>query len=146
MLSKLVKYLQYEQGLIKEMIELAQKQQTALVTFDTASLERITFRQETLSNKLREAEAMRVNLLIQWLKISKQDAMNLRMSTIEKQLKNNEERIAMKALRIKIMALLKKLHTFNNLNRSLANRARNSVRETLSYLTNNGKHVCNVKV
>ena len=145
MIAKLLSFLRHEQDLISRLLKMSEKQQRALIRFDTGELENIAFAQEQVINKLREAENKRIQFLMAWLKIPKQTAMNLKLSSIEKQLKT-DERIAMKALRLKIRALMKKLHTFNNLNRVLANRARNSVRETLSFITNSGNHVCNVKI
>jgi hypothetical protein len=127
------------------MISLAEQQQKALIKFDTAEIEKITSYQEDISRNFKQTEELRIALLMNWLKISRREATNLHLSTLEEYF-HGEELIEIRRMRSDLRTLLSKLNNFNVLNRVLANRARNSVKELLSIFTSGTNHVCNVKV
>lgn len=145
MTSNLFTYLKHEQQLLTEIVLLAEKQQKALIQFDSSLLEEIASYQDVVAKSLREAEEHRITLLMAWLKISRREAVSLRLSSLEKHFQK-EELSELKHIRTQLRGLLNKLQTTNTMNRVLANRAKNSVKEILQHFTNGTKHVCNVKV
>jgi hypothetical protein len=109
------------------------------------NVEQLANIQEIKLKELREVEEQRIKVLITWLGISRADAMNLRLSTIENKLDGaalNE----IKKMRISMKKLITAMRDKNNTNRILAVRARNSVQNILSQIVNNKKQVCNVKL
>jgi hypothetical protein len=145
MLTKLFTYLKHEQQLLSEMIELADKQQTALIRFDSAELSKITSYQLELTRTLNEAEQYRINLLMKWLNIPQEQAKKIRLSSFEKFLKSDELK-ALRTMRLALRDLVSKFNSMNTTNRALANRARANVREALSALTNGSNRMCNVRI
>ena len=145
MSDKLFSYLKYEQSLLGELIELAEKQQQSLVKFDTAMLQEAARQQLNLSQALREAEERRIKLISNWLGISRAEAQKLKLSNLESYF-TGEELSEIVRLRKELKSLLNKLNSVNLTNRVLANRARRSVQEVLQIITNGGNHFYNVKV
>ncbi|MFW5663368.1 MAG: hypothetical protein ACOCZW_06560, partial [Bacteroidota bacterium] len=60
MLDKLMNFLKHEEHLLSELVELAAKQQIALVKFDMRMLEEVSKFQEAVANSLRESEDKRI--------------------------------------------------------------------------------------
>ncbi len=145
MLTKLFTYLKHEQQLLNELISLAEKQQKALIRFDSAELEKIATYLAEVAKTLRDAERYRINLLMSWLNISSAQARQIKLSAFEKLLKSDELN-ALRTMRLSLRDLIIKFHTMNATNRALANRARNSVREILANLTNGSNNMCNVTI
>ncbi len=145
MLNKLYQILKHEHKLISHLNELTDQQRDSLIKFDMKNVEQLANIQEIKLKELREVEEQRIKVLITWLGISRADAMNLRLSTIENKLDGaalNE----IKKMRISMKKLITAMRDKNNTNRILAVRARNSVQNILSQIVNNKKQVCNVKL
>ncbi len=144
-MTNLLTYLKYEKQLLKEMIVLAQKQQSALIKFNTNELDRITSYQSEVSKSLKQAEEKRIKMLMAMFGVSRVEATNMRLSAIIEKM-NKEDVLELETMKGEMNSLIGNLQHFNTLNRVLANRARNSVREILTILTNGTNNVCNVKV
>jgi hypothetical protein len=145
MTSNLFNYLKHEQQLLIELVALAEKQQKALIKYDTSMLDEIASYQNVVVKSLRQAEEHRINLLMSWLGITRIEASSLKLSALDKYFKN-EELKELKSIRTELKKLMTQLQSLNSLNRVLTNRAKNSVREMLSNFTNNNNFVCNVRV
>ena len=143
--SKLFSFLKFEQQLLSELVRLAERQQKALIAFDATELDEIASYQEELAKSLRNAEEQRINFIMAWLQISRTEAANLRLSSLEKKF-NQEEMVEIKKLRASLRAMISKLQNFNTANRVLANRAKNSIKDMMTAFTRGNKHVCNVRV
>jgi hypothetical protein len=144
MKSKLLTYLKYEQQLMIELVSLAEKHREALIKFDVADIEKYSVYQEETAKSLNEVEQQRLAYFMSWLNISRSEAMNLHLSQVE-QLFQEDEAVELRKIRKSMNVLVAKLNTFNSVNRVLANRARNSVREILSAFSSSSS-VCNVKI
>lgn len=144
-MTNLLTYLKYEKQLLKEMVVLAQKQQSALISFNTNELDKITTHQSEVSKSLKQAEDKRIKMLMSMFGVSRVEATNMRLSAIIDDM-NKEDVHELETMKGEMNTLITNLHQFNTLNRVLANRARSSVREILTILTNGTNNVCNVKV
>ena len=144
MKSKLITYLKYEQQLMKELVELAEKHRQALIKFDVADIEKYSVYQEETAKSLNEVEQQRLTYFMSWLGISRPEAMNLHLSQVEPFFKE-EEAAEIRIIRKTMNELVAKLNSYNSVNRVLANRARNSVRDIMAAFSG-GASVCNVKV
>lgn len=138
-------YLKHEQQLLEEMVTLAEKQQRALINFDTKILQEIVSYQEVVAASLKKAEDSRVKMLMSWLSISAQDARKLKLSALEEHFKN-EELKELKKLRLRLKSLMNELNSLNSLNRVLNNRAKHSINNMMSHFALGRNFLCNVKV
>ncbi len=145
MSDKLFAYLKYEQDLLGELLEVAGRQQQALVNFDIAMLNDVASQQQNLSRALREAEERRLMLIGNLLGLGRAEAQKLTLSSLEKYFTGEEQSEIIK-LRKELKRLLENINSVNITNRVLANRARRSVQEVLQIVTNGGNHFYNVKV
>ncbi len=145
MLAKLHSFLKYEKELIDKLTKLAEEQRDALVKFDMMKVEQLAIYQDTLVKNIREAEEKRIKLLMNWMGLSRIQAMNLKLSSIEKRLKG-EEMIEIKRLRIAMKKLVSNLQNLNNTNRVLANRAKGSIQNIMMMFVGGGHQMFNVKI
>ncbi len=145
MLTKLFTYLKHEQQLLAQLVALAEKQQKALISFNAADLEKVTAMQEEIARSVESAEEYRIRLLITTFNLSRKDALRLKLSTIANAL-DQDQKTALLKIKDNIKELIFRLNTVNKLNRTLAYRARNYVKEALGVLTNGTNQVCNIKI
>ena len=143
--KQLYGYLQFEQQLLQEMIRLADKQQAALVNYQISELSEITSFQNALIVNIRNAEEKRISLLMQWLGISRKEAAELKLSTLEEKIEDKEVCTEIKKMRKELRTMIDQLQNMNSTNRLLTNRARTNVKEMMDYITN-GKAICNMEV
>ncbi len=141
----LLAYLKHEEQLLQEIVILAEKQQKALVQYDATMLEEIISYQNVMNQSLKKAEEKRITMLMSWLSINRNDATNLKLSSLEDHFQK-EDLKELKALRKNMKSLISKLNSQNNTNRVLTNRARISINEMISHFTNGRNLVCNVKI
>ena len=134
--QQLYGHLRFEQQLLEELVRLARKQQTALVNYNVTELEEITAFQDELIKNVRNAEEKRINLITAWFGISRKDAANLRLSSLEQYIKNMRENMN---------DLLEQLQNLNITNNLLINRANAGIKEIVTAITG-GKSVCNATV
>jgi signal transduction histidine kinase len=145
MSAKLITYLKYEEQLLKELLNLAEQQQNALIKMKFDELNLITGLQDEVSSNLRKAEDTRLTIIANWLKINKSKAISLGISDIAK-LCSKEEHIELVQLKGSMNKLMTKLQEINTTNRVLTNRAKHSINEMIQILTNGTNNVCNVRV
>jgi predicted nucleotide-binding protein (sugar kinase/HSP70/actin superfamily) len=135
----------HEKDILNELVGLAEKQQRALVEYDINALNEIVSYQDALSKNLRETEEKRIRLLMNWLQISRSEAMKIRLSAIEKSLKSAEQE-NIKELRMQLNDLMARFKNFNTTNRVLANKGKNGTAQMLAMFKNGNNSVCNVRI
>ncbi len=145
MLNKLLTYLKYEEQLLEELNNLAEKQQFALVKFQMEELEKIVKYQEEVANNLKLAEEQRMNILMSYFRISRKEAMELSLTNIEVNF-SIEERAELAKVKKRLRRLITDLADKNLANKVLTNRARNSIREIINVFTNGSNNVYSVRV
>lgn len=146
MLKDLKRYLMHEEQLVNKLVDLAQQQQKALVNFDIDSLYDITKFQQDISLSFKHVENNRIELLMKWYNISRNQAKNLSLSQLQRTFKD-EDFSEIKNIRKKLKDSLISLNNLNSTNRVLSNRAKNSINEMMKSLSKRGEtQVCNVKV
>ena len=143
--QQLYGHLRFEQQLLEELVRLARKQQTALVNYNVTELEEITAFQDELIKNVRNAEEKRINLITAWIGISRKDAANLRLSSLEQYIKNEDISYDIKNMRENMNDLLEQLQNLNITNNLLINRANAGIKEIVTAITG-GKSVCNATV
>lgn len=145
MIAKIFTYLKYEYQLLNELLTLAERQQKALVKFDTNDVEITASYQEITNKNLIEAEKQRILFLTRTLNISTKEAKQMKLSALEMYFQK-EELTELIRFKNELKTMIDKLMNLNIVNRILANRAQHGVREVISALTNGKSHVCNVVV
>ena len=144
-MSNLLTFMKYEEQLICELVELAESQQNALISYNIKELEKVSLNQSEISKKLKEAEEQRMKYFMSWLGISRKEAQELKISALENKF-STDEASELNNLKHSIKTLVTKLNLYNSMNRALANRGINSTRELLYMFSNGNNYVCNVKV
>lgn len=145
MIDKLIDCLEQEKKLLYKLLELSKSQQNSLIKYDINQLNEITPNQEFLQKKLKEFEEYRIKLLMNWLNISSNDAMSLKLSTLEKKL-DKENMQKLRPLRLELQKLVLDLQGYNLNNRVLVNKAKQSVQGIMMMFTRNGNQIINQKV
>lgn len=145
MIDKLIDCLIEEKKLIFKLLELSKSQQICLINYDINQLNEITPNQEFLQKKLKEYEEYRIKLLMNWLNISSNDAISLKLSTLEKKL-DRENMKKLHPLRMELQKLVLELQGYTLNNRVLVNKAKQSVQGILTMFTRNGNQIINQKV
>jgi len=143
--KQLYGYLQFEQQLLEEMLRLADKQQVALVNYRISELSEITSFQNALIVNIRNAEEKRIALLMQWLNITRKEAMELKLSALEDRIEDEEVSNEIKKIRKELRIMIDRLQNMNSTNRLLSNRARANVKEMMGYITG-GRHQVEIRV
>lgn len=145
MIERLMVYLRYEEQLLQDLVDVAKEQQRALVLMNLANLDDISQRQEELLLNLKKAEEARIKFMMEWLNISRASASKMTMTQILNfSDKNNFSVLSM--MQDSMNSLTNQLFNLNIANRILSNRAKSSVSELISVLTNGTNNVCNVTV
>jgi hypothetical protein len=145
MFNKLFAFIRHEEQLISELIEFAEKQQTALIKYDIKTLEQIAIHQELIAKNLRNIEEQRIKMISNWLQIQRNDAIKLNLSDIEK-FAESDKIDELKKLKKSFNKKIYLLNNLNTTNRVLANKAHNSIGKIISLFTNGTNHLCNVRV
>jgi len=145
MLKKLIEYLVEEERLLRKLLKLANDLNRAFTRFDSISIERVSEKQDFVIKQLSRMEEKRLDLIMGWLKLSKKEAYNLKLSTIERNAKGTEKE-EIRVIRESIGNINQQLIDINRNNRILGNRSRYSVNNIMKMLTNGKNVVLNVKV
>jgi flagellar biosynthesis/type III secretory pathway chaperone len=145
MIDKLIDCLEEEKNLIYKLLELSKSQQKSLIKYDINQLNEITPNQEFLQKKLKKYEEYRIKLLMNWLNISSNDAMSLKLSTLEKKL-DKENMKKLRPLRLELQKLVLDLQGYTLNNRVLVNKAKQSIQGIMMMFTRNGNQIINQKV
>ncbi len=144
LMDDLLKTLQDQAGMIRELIRSAEDQQEALVHLRADDLEKITHRQTELLLLMQQKERLRWHIVHSDLGVNKQDAPRATLSELLTTMQEYEQEMY-GSVRNELAALLARLQQLNNTNRLLAQRARNSTSHILDFMRDNVS-VCNVQV
>jgi hypothetical protein len=142
--QQFLKYLEYEKQILLELIDLAKRQQKALVNFDINSLEEITSKQDKSQSILRKAEDARIRYVCEWFGIERTKASYMRLSELA-ELVDKTFSILINNYKDELYDISSELYSLNTTNRILANRAKHSVNEMMNIFTKDNA-VCNVKI
>ncbi|MGB9771523.1 MAG: flagellar protein FlgN [Candidatus Kapaibacteriota bacterium] len=142
-MEKLTEIIEKEYQLLKEMVRLAEEQKNALVHYDINSVERITMKLNEVAKELKNYENERINVLVNDVKLTRRQALTVKMTELTELLNISEET---DRKREEMLLLIEKLASLNSLNKLLTNRALSSINEILSTLSNSNNSVCNVRV
>lgn len=145
MFEKFIECLSVEKDVIEKLVKLAKTQQQCLIKFDISQLNEITPNQDYLQKQLKSYEEYRVKLLMKWLEINSNDALSLKLTTLEKKL-NKKDMALLRPIRIELQKLVFELQNLTNTNRVLVNRAKNSVQNIMNLFTRNGNQIVNKKI
>lgn len=145
MFEKFIECLSVEKDVIEKLVKLAKSQQQCLIKFDISQLNEITPNQDYLQKQLKSYEEYRVKLLMKWLEINSNDALSLKLTTLEKKL-NKKDMALLRPIRIELQKLVLELQNLTNTNRVLVNRAKNSVQNIMNLFTRNGNQIVNKKI
>jgi hypothetical protein len=143
--EKFIECLSVEKDVIEKLVKLAKTQQQCLIKFDISQLNEITPNQDYLQKQLKSYEEYRVKLLMKWLEINSNDALSLKLTTLEKKL-NKKDMALLRPIRIELQKLVLELQNLTNTNRVLVNRAKNSVQNIMNLFTRNGNQIVNKKI
>ena len=98
-----------------------------------------------LAKNLKEAEEKRLQYFSSWLGVSRKEALSITLSSLENKF-SGDEASELNILKNSIKKLVSKLNGYNSINRVLANRGMNNVKEMLTFFSKSSNFVCNVKV
>jgi hypothetical protein len=145
MIERLMVYLRYEEQLLQDLVSIAKEQQRALVTMNFGDLDDISQRQEDMLSNVKRAEEARIKFMMEWLNITKTSASKITMTQILNFSDSNNFSV-LQLMQESMNSLTNQLVNLNLANRVLSNRAKHSVTELISILTNGTNNVCNVRV
>ncbi len=143
--DNLMNILEYEKAILEDMLIVILEQKEALIKYDVDDLESINKKQEELSKQLLNAEKERINFIQNWLKLSKSEALELKLSALEKHL-DTEKQSNFQKSREYLNGLIQKINELNSINRVLTNRARHTIHGILTVISGGNNHVCNVQI
>ncbi|QLH53617.1 MAG: hypothetical protein CH6_1771 [Candidatus Kapaibacterium sp.] len=142
-MEKFVDIIEKEYQLLKDLVQLAEEQKSALIRYDVPNVERIATKLNEVARTLKDYENERINFLVNDLKLSRRQAITAKLTEL-KDILNIPENILQK--RVEMRQMIEKLAGLNSLNKLLANRALSSIGEILSTLSNPNNSVCNVRI
>lgn len=145
MLKEFLELLQREESLLKDIVSVTEAQNLALLEYRTSSIPDIVNKQDALLSHLTKLENERIKMFMENFKISRNEAVNLKLSVIEAKLKGEKADIV-KRYRVSISRLNSRMIKLNNENRILANRGKQSINNIIRTLNQNNNAVFNVRV
>lgn len=145
MLKEFLELLQREESLLKDIVSVTEAQNLALLEYRTSSIPDIVNKQDALLSHLSKLENERIKMFMDNFKISRNEAVNLKLSVIEAKLKVEKADIV-KRYRVSISRLNSRMIKLNNENRILANRGKQSINNIIRTLNQNNNAVFNVRV
>jgi flagellar biosynthesis/type III secretory pathway chaperone len=145
MINRILDILTREEKILTDLVLMTEYQNRALVEYKTSNIPEIIFKQDYLLGQLSKIEQERIELFIEIFKISRVEAVNLKLSMIENKLKG-DSKVKVHSLRTSISKLNNKLIQLNNENRILANRGKQSINNIIRTLNQNNNAVFNVKI
>lgn len=145
MLKEFLELLQREESLLKDIVSVTEAQNLALLEYRTSSIPDIVNKQDALLSHLSKLENERIKMFMENFKISRNEAVNLKLSVIEAKLKGEKANIV-KRYRVSISRLNSRMIKLNNENRILANRGKQSINNIIRTLNQNNNAVFNVRV
>ncbi len=145
MINNFLDLLTREEKILTDLVLITEYQNRALVEYKTSNIPDIISKQDNLLGQLSKIENERISLFMELFKISRTEAVNLKLSMIENKLKG-ENKTKVGLLRTSIAKLNNKLIQLNNENRILANRGKQSINNIIRSLNQNNNAVFNVKI
>lgn len=145
MLKEFLDLLDREEAILKEIVLVTQKQNQALIEYKTSSIPELVNKQDALLSQLSKIENERIKMFMDNFKISRAEAVGLKLSIIEAKLKGDKAE-AIKKKRVTIARLNQRLIKLNNENRILANRGKQSINNIIRTLNQNNNAVFNVRI
>lgn len=145
MINKFLDILEKEEIILSQLVLVTEYQNRALIEYKTSSVPDIINKQDSLLSQLSKIENERIKMFMEIFKISRVEAVNLKLSMIEGKLKGDNA-LAVKKLRMSIAKLNSKLIKLNNENRILANRGKQSINNIIKTLNQNNNAVFNVRI
>lgn len=142
MSTLLLNIFKKQNEIIDELIDLSEKLREALIKYDYKKINYITKLQELKSIELEKIEVKRIEIISNWLNIKITEARKITYSKIKDLLKDSEIDSSLNNL----IESVNRLNTINSLNRVLANRARFTINEILSFFSDGKNYVCNVRI
>jgi len=143
--GELFALLQTEWEILEQVVDLAEHQQQALIRFESERIEVIASEQDRLSKTMQECENKRFEIISNSLGISIKEARALTMSELITYV-DPQFADSLVNIRQKMSVLVTKLQFLHTVNRVLALRGRNSVKNTLDYIRNERMHVVNTSL
>lgn len=138
--KELIELLNIERELLEQVVSQAERQQQALIRFESEKIESIAREQARLSQRMTECELQRFKLMSVTLGITLREAQQYTLSQLTEHVPT-EYADTLVRLRTQMSLLVNKLQFLNSVNRILALRGRNSVRETLEFIRREKVHV-----
>jgi hypothetical protein len=145
MLKEFLDLLDREEAILKEIVLVTQRQNQALIEYKTSSIPELVNKQDALLSQLSKFENERIKMFMDNFKISRAEAVGLKLSVIEAKLKGDKAE-AIKKKRVTIARLNQRLIKLNNENRILANRGKQSINNIIRTLNQNNNAVFNVRI
>jgi hypothetical protein len=145
MIKQFLDILEREEIILSQLVLVTEYQNRALIEYKTSNVPDIISKQDLLLSQLSKIENERINLFMNIFKITRSEAVNLKLSMIENKLKGDNA-LAVKHLRTTIAKLNNKLIQLNNENKILANRGKQSINNIIRTLNQNKNAVFNVKI
>lgn len=145
MIKQFLDILEREEVILSQLVLVTEYQNRALIEYKTSNVPDIISKQDLLLSQLSKIENERINLFMNIFKITRSEAVNLKLSMIENKLKGDNA-LAVKHLRTTIAKLNNKLIQLNNENKILANRGKQSINNIIRTLNQNNNAVFNVKI
>lgn len=145
MIKQFLDILEKEEIILSQLVLVTEYQNRALIEYKTSSVPDIISKQDSLLSQLSKIENERIKMFMEIFKISRIEAVNLKLSMIEGKLKGDNA-LAVKQLRMSIAKLNSKLIKLNNENRILANRGKQSINNIIKTLNQNNNAVFNVRI
>lgn len=145
MLKEFLELLQKEKQILTELVSITEKQNHALIEYKTTLIPEIVSKQDILLAQLSKLENERIKMFMDNFKISRADAIRLKLSFIESKLKGEKAELV-KSLRMAIARLNERLVKLNNENKILANRGKQSINNIIRTLNQNNNAVFNVRI
>lgn len=145
MFSEFVKILNKEVTLLESILYYSERQYNFLKDYNVNQIQQNS---QDLNKKLIELNKLeedRIDLLEKWFRISRKEALTLKLSTLEKKLQGEPLNV-IKKLRANLNELNAKIHFYNRNSTILTNRAKYSLNNILRLLSNSHNTVFNVKV
>ncbi|MFM8473887.1 MAG: flagellar protein FlgN [Candidatus Kapaibacterium sp.] len=143
--TELFGLLAEEQSILESVLDLATRQQQALIHFDTEAIETMVTQHGSYVQSIDAHEQRRLRLLSATFQMTMEQArrMSLRdLASIVDPVHAEELLVVRSAMN----GVSEKIQFVNSVNRVLALRGRNSVRETLEHVRSRNAHVVNASL
>jgi flagellar biosynthesis/type III secretory pathway chaperone len=143
--SELFGLLSQELQILESVLDLATQQQQALIRFDSDGIEHMVNRHGEYVQQIAVHEQQRLRLLSATFHLSMEQARAMNLRDLAR-LVDAAHAQEMLRYRESMNSLSEKIQFVNSVNRVLALRGRNSIRETLDHVRSRNAHVVNASL